>query len=270
MDAMNYVATPQEMNVVILCDREREYLVRAIESALHVRKRHQFYLWAQGQLRGLLPHEVLACIHLDQSDQVAQLEIFHSRLLDEQQQEALCHPARGLAIRLARLCGEQGSPLLLVARDSGEGRSPPVELGADFRLCGLQNALACTTDGIVGGQFAFILFDLEDGPSHRQAYFLELMLPHLQIALVRLLAPGESATELSVGQGKRLITEREAEILRLVQHGNSNHEIGSALGISPLTVKNHMQKICRKLGAQNRAHAVSRGISLRLLDSAAD
>ncbi|MFH1869376.1 MAG: LuxR C-terminal-related transcriptional regulator, partial [Pseudomonadota bacterium] len=47
-----------------------------------------------------------------------------------------------------------------------------------------------------------------------------------------------------------------------------NHEIGAALGISPLTVKNHVQKIYRKLNVQNRAHAVSRGISLRLLDFA--
>ena len=42
--------------------------------------------------------------------------------------------------------------------------------------------------------------------------------------------------------------------------------IGAALGISPLTVKNHTQKIFRKLKVQNRAHAVSRGISLRVLD----
>ena len=266
---MNFVATPPQMNVVILSDREREYLVRAIESALHVRKRHQFFLWAQGQFRGVLPHEVLACIRLDKNDHVAQLEFFHSRLLDEQQQQALCDPSQGLAIRLARLCGAQGSPLLLAAGGGGEGRAPPAEFDADFSRCGLQNALGLTTDGIVGGQFTFILFDLEHGPSHRQAYFLELMLPHLQVALVRLQVPADGMPEPSAGSGKRLITEREAEILRLVQHGNSNHAIGSALGISPLTVKNHVQKICRKLDAQNRAHAVSRGISLRLLDSSA-
>jgi DNA-binding NarL/FixJ family response regulator len=69
--------------------------------------------------------------------------------------------------------------------------------------------------------------------------------------------------------GTRLVTDREVEILRLVQQGKSNHEIGAALGISPLTVKNHVQKIYRKLSVQNRAHAVSRGISLRLLDYAA-
>jgi len=41
-------------HLIILTEREREYLVRAIESAIHVRKRHQFFLWAQGQFRGVL------------------------------------------------------------------------------------------------------------------------------------------------------------------------------------------------------------------------
>ena len=265
---MSFAATP-ETEIVILSDRDREYLVRAIESALHVRKRHQFFLWAQGQFRGVLPHEVLAAIRLDKNDQLKQIEFFHGRLLDEQQQEALCHPAQGLAIRLARLCNDQGGPLLLsaAAHHGGEGRSPPTELAIDFDRCAVENALVCTTDGIVGGQFAFILFDLEDGPSYRQAYFLQLMLPHLQVALMRLHGADGGATDLNLGPGKPLITKREVEILRLVQRGSSNHEIGAALGISPLTVKNHTQKIFRKLKVQNRAHAVSRGIALRVLDS---
>ena len=42
-------------------------------------------------------------------------------------------------------------------------------------------------------------------------------------------------------------------------------EIGTQLGISPLTVKNHVQKILRKLGATNRAQAVARAMSMSLL-----
>jgi DNA-binding CsgD family transcriptional regulator len=37
----------------------------------------------------------------------------------------------------------------------------------------------------------------------------------------------------------------------------SNQQIGVKLGISALTVKNHVQKILRKLGASNRAQAVA-------------
>ena len=266
---MDFAATTPEPDLIILSDRDREYLVRALESAMHVRKRHQFFLWAQGQLRGVLPHDVLACMRLNKNEQLEQLEFFHGRLMDEPQQEALCHPAHGLAIRLARLCNDLGSPLLLAvtAAAAGDGREVPAELVNDFRRSAVNNALVSTSDGIVGGRFAFVLFDLEDGPSYRQAYLLQLLLPHLQIALVRLLGSADNTPDVNAESGKPLITDREVEILRLVQRGNSNHEIGIALGISPLTVKNHTQKIFRKLKVQNRAHAVSRCISLRLLDS---
>ena len=65
----------------------------------------------------------------------------------------------------------------------------------------------------------------------------------------------------------RLITPREVEILGWIRNGKSNEEIGRILDISPLTVKNHVQKILRKLNVQNRAQAVARGIALRLIPS---
>jgi DNA-binding NarL/FixJ family response regulator len=50
-----------------------------------------------------------------------------------------------------------------------------------------------------------------------------------------------------------------------VRDGKSNHEIGAILSISPLTVKNHMQRILRKLQASNRTQAVSKAMAMRLL-----
>ena len=49
---------------------------------------------------------------------------------------------------------------------------------------------------------------------------------------------------------------RQIEIMRWVHEGKSNIEIGLILGISALTVKNHVQKILRKLNARNRTEAV--------------
>jgi DNA-binding CsgD family transcriptional regulator len=37
--------------------------------------------------------------------------------------------------------------------------------------------------------------------------------------------------------------------------------------ISPLTVKNHVQKILRKLNAVNRTQAIGKAIELRILNS---
>jgi DNA-binding CsgD family transcriptional regulator len=57
------------------------------------------------------------------------------------------------------------------------------------------------------------------------------------------------------------LTAREAEVIQLVSAGATNNEIASALVISESTVKSHVKHILRKLGAANRAEAVSRHLS---------
>lgn len=248
-------------HLIILTEREREYLVRAIESAIHVRKRHQFFLWAQGQFRGVLSHEILICVRLDDHGQVLQFECFHGTVLEDEEYDRLCNPVTGYAVQLARKCCASGSLMLSANSAVNQG-----ELVSGLLGNGLKNALACTTERLLGGTSVYLLFDLDTEPDRRHAYFLELLIPHLQMATMRLAEsqlPGPTAPSSA---SARPVTDREVEILSLVQRGKSNHEIGAMLGISPLTVKNHVQKICRKLNAQNRAHAVSRGLSLRLLD----
>ena len=65
--------------------------------------------------------------------------------------------------------------------------------------------------------------------------------------------------------GVPVLTPREQQILQWIYHGKSNIEIGMILGISSLTVKNHVQKILRRLNVQNRTQAVGRALSLRIL-----
>jgi two-component system, NarL family, nitrate/nitrite response regulator NarL len=53
------------------------------------------------------------------------------------------------------------------------------------------------------------------------------------------------------------LTEREMEILRLIQQGLPNKMISRHLGIELSTVKNHVHSILAKLGAHNRGEAIS-------------
>lgn len=48
------------------------------------------------------------------------------------------------------------------------------------------------------------------------------------------------------------LTSRQREVMELVCLGKTNWEIGTILGISEATVKNHVNQCCRKLGAVNR------------------
>jgi DNA-binding NarL/FixJ family response regulator len=58
------------------------------------------------------------------------------------------------------------------------------------------------------------------------------------------------------------LTAREREVIELVSAGATNQEIANALVISESTVKSHVKHILRKLGAANRAEAVSRHLGM--------
>jgi predicted ATPase/DNA-binding CsgD family transcriptional regulator len=53
------------------------------------------------------------------------------------------------------------------------------------------------------------------------------------------------------------LTEREAEVLRLLAAGRTNKEIAQALVVSVRTVENHLTHIYGKIGARSRAEAVA-------------
>jgi DNA-binding CsgD family transcriptional regulator len=62
------------------------------------------------------------------------------------------------------------------------------------------------------------------------------------------------------------LTARELEVLRLVNEGQSNGEIGAALFISTKTASVHVSNILRKLGAANRIEAAAIGRRHQVLD----
>ena len=66
------------------------------------------------------------------------------------------------------------------------------------------------------------------------------------------------ATELA---SNAVLSARECEVLALVVDGYSNQEIGSELGITHNTVKNHLRNILTKLGVRNRAQAAAYAVS---------
>lgn len=66
-----------------------------------------------------------------------------------------------------------------------------------------------------------------------------------------------------------LLSQQEFLVLQHMRRGESNAHIGRQLGIAERTVKSHVTKILKKLGAPDRAGAVARGFDLGLLEVAA-
>jgi len=57
-----------------------------------------------------------------------------------------------------------------------------------------------------------------------------------------------------------LISDRELEILNLIQNGYSNNQIGKHLFLSENTIKTHIKHIYKKMSVSNRREAIEKGI----------
>jgi NarL family two-component system response regulator YdfI len=81
--------------------------------------------------------------------------------------------------------------------------------------------------------------------------------PEVFDSMLSRIRPGQQSELDPSGQ---ILTPREIEVLRMIAEGLGNKEIASKLSISDHTVKFHISSIFAKLGASNRAEAVTLGI----------
>ncbi|MEK7247740.1 MAG: response regulator transcription factor, partial [Chloroflexota bacterium] len=67
--------------------------------------------------------------------------------------------------------------------------------------------------------------------------------------------PGRGAKEASAVSP---LSRREQQVIRLLAHGYSISSVAEALGLSPVTVRNHITRAMSKLGVHSRLDAVVR------------
>jgi DNA-binding NarL/FixJ family response regulator len=130
------------------------------------------------------------------------------------------------------------------------GRDP----AAAVLVVGIDDDPAFVTAAMVAGARGFLRADLsrED----------------LALALAHALAgdlPGTGARNQEAARRRVALTERELQVLRGMCEGKSNGEIGRELYLSEDTVKTHARRLFRKLGVNDRAHAVASGFRLGLV-----
>jgi transcriptional regulator EpsA len=254
--------------LVILSKMEQEYLLRIIEASVQLRDLPQFFLWSQGQLQALLPHQLLVCMHFDADGALLRLQALGG-MRDEAATARLCDAPSGLALRLARHCVAAAAlPCMAELRDGAIAHIfAPFQ--HELAACGYDNLLLDGSGPLAGGTTVFALFGLPMRPGPRHAYFLALLLPHLHLALLRLAPAGAAGPRSFPGTVAsamaRPLSAREAEIVHWLRAGKRNDEIGAILGLSALTVKNHLQRIYKLLGVRNRGEAVARCAALHLL-----
>ena len=78
--------------------------------------------------------------------------------------------------------------------------------------------------------------------------------------------PPDIAAQLAEHAADDELTQREIDVLRLIGAGNSNKLIADQLSIGEATVKSHVTNILSKLGANDRAHAVTIGLKRGIIE----
>lgn len=256
---------------------QSEVLLRVIEAAPQVCRRHQFFVWTQGDFQRWLPHKFSVCGSYDREQRNVVFDIFNSiPLPDTVVHDLKSGRSEVMTAALAAWRKARGQSVMLsLARDV-----PPSSLSAALIEQGYEHLIVhgLTRPGRSDELESFFLFAQPRAAYadvHLQALDMLLACVHLAYQRVcvteRQMVMGRSMSSILMpGQGQPRatpITEREREILLWVRDGLSNQQISEKLGISALTVKNHVQKILRKLGAANRAQAVAKAMTMNALGS---
>ena len=257
-----------------------ECLFRIVESAPQVRRRYQFFLWSQGDLQRWLPHKLLICGAYERQSRDLAMDVFNSIPLSEDALRAV-RSVRETIMVLALNSWRQHrlQPCVIdlntIANPDAGVRSL-VDDGYDHLLVhGL-----CRPSRADEVESLFVFGGPEQRYTHEALQAIDMLLPCLHMTYQRVhttelqMSSPNQANGAHSGMGfgattrVQIITEREREILLWVRDGLSNQQISEKLGISALTVKNHIQKILRKLGAANRAQAVAKAMTMNALGNA--
>lgn len=126
----------------------------------------------------------------------------------------------------------------------------------------LHDMPAYVREALAAGAAGYVLKDTAIGDL--RAAIDQVMAGHSAVPLALVNAALRSAP--SPGREadlSRLLTKRELDVVELVAQGLTNKEIAREIGISPATVKTHVERIIGKLGVADRTQAAVMATQMR-------
>jgi transcriptional regulator EpsA len=248
-----------------------ESIVLNLDASLRVHARAHFFSWTQGLLQSLIRHELLICTLCHGKPPAFRADGFSMTAPDPATFSDLFLRDTAVAPALLKAWEERRyQPVVFeVGASNPAGILPGGAFVRELERSGATQLLVHglhDSDGRAISLFTFACRPGSVGP--RQAYLAQLLAPALHAAWVRtqLQRRGDGSTGSDKSVGQSVLTVRELDILKWIYLGKSNFEIGAILKISPLTVKNHVQKILRKLNVVNRTQAIGKSLELRILN----
>lgn len=248
---------------------------RVVTRAVNARNHFDVLVWLQGDMQLYLPHDILIAAWGNfatgtlRYDIISSIEGVRSNCADSASCPAAVQCMTPLLKRLFSQWTEFGKKPFSYAADDG------VFLRQDPGLqCALGAALGTMRSAMVHGiidergshNCLYVAFNTQASATDMERGAMAMVLPYIDIALRQVLhLPHQLHSKLEANntalarlREQHDLSARELEVLDWVTRGKTNPEIGLILDISEFTVKNHMQRVFRKLNVSNRAQAVGK------------
>lgn len=250
--------------------QQLESFLDVIQDSLAIRCHQDLLLWLHDEVQHFLPHDILIaawgdfCLGLVHLDAISYLPGLRTTEIDNQD----LLPS---LLRMFEQWMESGRTPLEIKLDEAalHFRSSEEENSFGKAVVNMRSALVHGIKDQRGRHDClYVAFSPKPHFEATAIRAIELLLPHIDTALRQVAhlptqypVPQESVRleyedEPTPDANMHGLTQREIEIMRWVCLGKTNLEIGSILNISSFTVKNHLQRVFRKLNVMNRAQAV--------------
>jgi transcriptional regulator EpsA len=240
-------------------------LFRVLCESRLIARRMELIGWLQGEVRRVLPHQILIAAWGDfarlnvKCDLVSSIPGVRSLPLGRCPAEEFIRNSYRRWVRGGR------EPLRLDAAEASPTQVPchcPLHIAI-----GQMRSLVVhgVSDKLSGCDSLYLFLDSRSR-AELDAERGFVALAHLLVCQIDVAWRRVAAVQLSDLPGAQLmartrpfsVSDREREILHRLAYGSSNSEIAQALEISVFTVKNHLKRIFRKIGVTNRTQAAAR------------
>ena len=265
-----------EKNTTGLTAEEAILFIDVFESSLRIYQREHFFSWLQGSFQSLLPHEILLCgVRLHNIQQLHFESFVSTRYFTDRHLSLVTNQVDGLVTRVINAWKINYRPIMVadgLSANNFEAYQVPFEtISGELCEMELRNIAAhgvATKEGQLSTFFSFSRIAGELNARH--AYILELLVPHMHTAFLRILGNHNGRKSVSklnkIVAPKKALTLRENEVLHWVYFGKTNEEISIILYISANTVKNHVHSAISKLGVENRLQAATKANQLGMVN----
>jgi transcriptional regulator EpsA len=243
---------------------ELTHFVELIHESLSVRTHFEFFLWFQGNLQRFIPHEIMIAAWGDFSLGLIYFDVV-SAIPGVRTNKTPNSKLSPLLRRLFTYWLEHGKSSFALSIEEGIFKQDDIDLSeVSESFNKMKSALVHAIKDYRGHHDClYVLLSEFPNKSKSSRKMLEAVLPYIDFSLRQLdhlpeqLNQSEVINEELPEEIIGSLSEREIEIMKWVKLGKTNQEIAQILDISFFTVKNHLQRIFKKLDVLNRAQAVT-------------